>query len=190
MTALSSIIIGFSIQVASCPVKYNMEPSPSWEGNGSSASQKFPAFYGARGLGATFTSTQHLSILLYKYALVYNIQKCGMYVIQLRAKTKLLRNSQCYSTPIKIICSRPGTGTVQVKNPHVDSKTATLLVCKMSVHITQQNYIRIQLLSYINLALAGQIPNEQSCSTVKGLGQGWQPYQFFPTAYLIPSIST
>ena len=74
---------------------------------------------------------------------------------------KLIRNSQCCSTPITIICSRPGTGAVQVKKPHIDSKTAMLQVCKMSLHTTQQSYIKVQLLSYINSESAGQLPNEE-----------------------------
>jgi hypothetical protein len=42
----------------------------------------------------------------------------------------------------------------------------------MSLHVTQQNYIKVQLFGYINSESAGHISNEEYSCTVKGLGQG------------------
>jgi hypothetical protein len=50
-----------------------MEQSPSWEANSRSASQKVPAFYGARMLINVFTIVRHVSLSWAKINRIHTI---------------------------------------------------------------------------------------------------------------------
>jgi hypothetical protein len=101
-----------------------------------------------------------------------------------------LENTKYRSTPVKkrqSSCSRSCVGNVRVKNTWPQFCDWYALICKTSLHITQQDYIKIQLPSYINSESADQLLNE----TVKTLEECWESaMSVLPTAHVIPLVCT
>jgi hypothetical protein len=126
MTALTSVVIGLSIKVASCSVKCNKpHGAESVMRSERSSASEIPRILWS-------PTTRHCihnipPIVHIAFEICTNLKYLEIWhACYTVTNKKLLRNSLCCSTPMKSICSRPATGTVQIKNPPIDSETVML----------------------------------------------------------------